>query len=261
MAKNETAMVPAPPAPLANKDEAPAYLQKHQGKARGFDEVERDDQTLPRLVLTQDMTPQRKKANPLHIPGLEEGLYFNSVTGKIYGTTVEFIPLFFFKQQIKFLDIETGGGIDCISMNGVDGGKLHPSDCATCPHNQFEDGEPPECTALKNFASLLLPDLELIIVSFKSTGIKVAKQLNSLARLSKRDMFARIYRLTSVDQKKGELDFKGNKLEPLGWVPEKFYLEAERYFNELSKVEGIKVDTRGMSEETEVDTEFETKGM
>jgi hypothetical protein len=139
-------------APTTAIEQVPDYVT--QG-AVGTEEVEREDLTLPRIGIAQSLSPQRKKTDARYIPGLDEGQLFNTVTRQIYGEKVQLIPLFFFKQQMKFKDIDEGGGIECISVNGKDGGALHPSDCKTCPHNQFKEGKPPACDKIMNYASLL----------------------------------------------------------------------------------------------------------
>ncbi len=72
-------------APQGNIAEIPEYLRRAPGQgAAGFDEVEQGDLTLPRLALCQALTPQRDETEAKYIEGLEEGHYFNTLTGENY---------------------------------------------------------------------------------------------------------------------------------------------------------------------------------
>lgn len=240
---------------LSISDSKPAFLAKHTGPGRGLEGIEQSDLTLPRLGLCQDGTPQRKKTNPKFIPGLVEGQFFNSLTNTIYGEKVLVIPLFMYKSRIKFNDYLDGGGIDCQSFNGKTGGRYSPKSCEECQFSQWkeEKGHPPECDTLYNYPVLLGPKRELVVVSLKSTGIKVAKQWNSLISLREggADAFAGAYTLTSAgDTKKGN-DFFTLSVSNAGWVDEETYLIAEKAYNAL-RGKKIEVDTTGQVEEEDL---------
>src|SRR5687768_3865814 len=75
----------------------PAFL--NNDPIEGFEGMDQADVTIARLALAQSMTGVAKKANPDYVEGLEEGLFFNSLTKEVYGKKVRFIPLFFFKNR------------------------------------------------------------------------------------------------------------------------------------------------------------------
>lgn len=159
------------------------------GPVEGFENMGPEDVNQPRLMLAQSNTPQAKRKDAKYIQGLAEGMFFNSVTSQIYGEKVKLTPIMFFKSNLLFRDMDEGGGLLCRAndaMHGVgDPGGL----CAKCPKFMWADNEPPECTAYFNYAALVIPDkgplsLEsLVIVSMKSTNLKLAKDWNSLMRL------------------------------------------------------------------------------
>lgn len=226
--------------------QVPDYL-RHDGPSRGAEDITRDDMVTPRLAIAQANSPQRKKLDPSFIDGLEEGDIFNTVTGEIYGTKLDVVPLFFFKQRMMFDD---NNSILCQSFNGVDGGRLHPSDCATCPHAQFKNDEEdsrPDCNTLFNYMALL-PSNELAALSLKSTGLKAAKQLNAKVRMSKLDMFARVLHLESVSMTRKNNQFWGYKLELGEFVPKKLYDAASSLFEDL-RGKNINLDTKGLDDE------------
>jgi hypothetical protein len=210
----------------------------------------RDDLVLPRLSICQANTPQRKKAELTYVEGLDESMLFNTVSGEIYGQEVTVIPLFFFRQRMYFAPLAEGGGILCQSQNGLDGGRLHPSDCATCSHAQFKnegDDSRPDCQLLLNYMCLL-PSGDPIVFSLKSTGLKAAKQLNAQIRMSKLDMFAKTLNIRVVSQTKNNNQFWAPQLKWADFVPEELYTAAQQMFSDL-RGKNINLDTKGLDTE------------
>jgi hypothetical protein len=188
------------------KREAPGALVvpeflKNQHGGEGFDQMDKADLILPRIGICQSMTPQRKKSNLTYIEGLSDGDLFNSVSGQVYGESMEVIPLQFSKSRIYFKDLAQGGGILCQSFNGVDGGTI-ASTCAACPNSQFgADGLSPACNLFYNYPVLVLPSMELAMLSLKSSALKVAKRWNSRMKLlGDKPMFAGVYEVKIVEQ-------------------------------------------------------------
>lgn len=244
------------PAGLAQQEEVPDFLKSQIGNSQGLEDVEQSDILIPRLGLCQALSPQRKKSNPLYIPDLEEGQLFNTVTQQIYGSELEVVLLFFFKNRIKYFPIDSGGGIDCISPNGIDQGRISPDGCSVCRYSQFGNGEdvvdgekqgPPECTLYHNLMAFIPVDISPIAISFKSTGLKVTKQLLAQIRMSRLPMYAKRYKIGVSEAKAGQNEWFEKKLTPLGFVDSKVYAEMESNFESL-KHANIKVDTTGESE-------------
>jgi hypothetical protein len=189
------------------------------GEVLGFEMMTGKDMTVPRLSLAQSTTPQTKRANEKYIPDLEEGMFFNSMTGEIYGTSVEVIPLFFFKSRIFFKDLKEGGGVIC-QAPGPDGTKCQLNAGGPCLHSNWgAKGEPPECNEFLNYPCIMVPNQDLIAVSLKSTGLKAAKDWNTLMRMRKADMFAGRYTIESKPARnKAGLDYFAYKIDNAGWV-------------------------------------------
>jgi hypothetical protein len=210
---------PTPPAETAAIDRpAQTALARpaSRGPVEGFENMGAEDVTQPRLMLTQNGTPQRKEENDNYIEGLKEGDFFNSVTGEIYGKKVRITPVMFFKQNLLFQDIDEGGGLLCRAVDARHGVGTPGGDCATCPKMQWIDNEPPECMLYHNYAALVIPDKgapnldALVIVSMKSTNIKMAKDWNSLMRMRQDEnhnqlpMWRGIYELESQFRQEGK---------------------------------------------------------
>jgi hypothetical protein len=217
--------------PLATPD----FLKGVHGR-EGSENVTKDDLIIPRLSICQSLTPQRKPDNPAYIQGLQEGDLFNTVSGEKYGRSVEFIPLIFAKSRIYFKDIKEGGGILCSSANGIDGGRLSKT-CAACPKSQFTAEAAPECTNFMNFPSLLLPELGLIAASFKSSGLKPARQfLNRLDLFSQqhdKPYYTGVYELKVIPMKNTMGEFFGPSFTRKRWVTEQEYLVAHENYTQL----------------------------
>ena len=224
----------------------PEYLRDQVGNQAGSEDVGRDDVLIPRLALAQDgMSPQLKKAHESYIPGLQAGDLFNSVTGEIYGAKVQVVPLVFFKNFIEFVPISAGGGVKQMynSMEEVPPEKLQFT------RNEKNESVSPDVTEFKNRLSLLLHadgrQPELIVVSFKASGLKAAKKWNSLIKATNLPAFARSYILSVVNKVKGQQTWFGLDVMPDVFVPAYFFAQAKAHFDNLGRG-GYKVDTTGL---------------
>lgn len=224
----------------------PEYLREMVGNREGNEEVGRDDVLIPRLALAQDgMSPQLKKAHESYIPGLEAGDLFNSLTGEIYGAAVLVVPLIFFKNYIEFVPISAGGGVKAMynSLTEI------PQEKMQFTRNEKGETVSPDVTEFKNRLSLLLHadgrKPELIVVSFKSSGLKAAKKWNSLIQSTNLPAFARSYKLSVVTKVKGQQTWFGLDVMPDVFVPAHFFAAAKAHFDNLSEG-GYKVDTSGL---------------
>jgi len=228
-----------PAGPLA----LPEHL-RNVHSAEGFEQMDRQDLILPRVSICQAMTPQRKKTSPNFIDNLADGDLFNTITGEVYGGTVELIPLLFSKSRIYFRSLGEGGGILCRSFNAVDGGVLSPT-CAACPNSQFSgDGKPPVCNIFYNYPAVILPKRELAVLSLKSTGLKAARQWNSRMKLlGDKPMYAGVYEVAIVEQ----TNPKGTFFSPV--IRFKRFVSEEEYKFTGAIFETLKGRTIQMHEE------------
>lgn len=162
---------------MAKKDDAlapkvPADMQKYVGQ--GTEDMTRDDLQLPRLALAQGLSPQMISSKPEYLEDLKLGQAFNDLTNKIYGNgpwdvaVIRRDP----PRHVQFRPREEGGGV--IDPN------VPPND----PRCQFgPKGEKPVATKFYDYVLVFLDTREMIALSFKSTGIKIAKKFNTLIKL------------------------------------------------------------------------------
>jgi hypothetical protein len=166
-----------------------------EGDRRGTETITREDLQMPRLSLAQALSPELDQTSPRFIEGLKVGDAFNSLTNEIYGKNpIEVVIVRVEKPRWIEFDDKNRGGIKDFDVKAND------------PRTMFttnEKGETVKPTATKfmEYVALLLPSKEPIALSFKGSGIRVAKQLNGLIRIANEPAFALRYILTPSIQK------------------------------------------------------------
>lgn len=243
--------------PIPLGAELPEHLRDRETRM-GFDMVESEDVYTPRLALTQTNTPQRDKNSPQYIEGLEEGDFFHSVKGVRYGPGPLLItPVFMFKSSLK---LDGDGGLVCRSEDSRNCSLGKQCDCRVWGPN----GERPSCQIMLNFPVILYGDEDFadgLVLSFKSTGIGVAKDWLSKMKATGRDMFAGVWKLWSVPQSDGKYRWYGSQLEAAGWAPPGIFNAAEQLYHNLLKLQKankLKVDITGVGNEDAGDASFNT---
>lgn len=148
------------------------------------------DMEIPRCSLLQSTSPVLKDNK-----NLNEGEFINSVTQEVLSG--RFIPLFPFKQYAKF------------SMDGkLEWTTVNRNDPRVINGLKWIDNQKPEVTEFLNFMIVMEanPDIPLIL-SFKSTSLKVGKQFLTLLELkrtkTKKPYYAYTYELGSKVQARG----------------------------------------------------------
>lgn len=220
----------------------------------GLENIGLRDMVIPRVGLCQTNTAARNRANVKdYIEGLQEGQFYNSLTGQIYGDRIRVVPLCFYKSRIMFKDLSAGGGIICQAPNGNDCQLNHGGPCI---HAAWRDGKPPECTEFFNYPCMVYNGPgqlthEWVVVSLKTTGMDAARTLNSLMRMrGGAPAYGGVYELTSVpDKNAANLSYftwmAENAMAPNGKEP--LFVDQELFgrAKELAQVtkEGLKAGT------------------
>jgi hypothetical protein len=234
--KPTTAVATVEPNALAR----PTFLPQHD--ARGTEHLTKDDMQMPRLALAQQMSPELVEGDPKFIDGLKSGQMFNSLTGHIYGKgPIEFTILRADPPRwVEFVPREEGGGVKDPNVPHNDPRTQFTTDAAG-------KSVPPVATMFYDFVVLLLDNMEPVALSFKSTGLKVARQLNSLMKMRNAPCFAGKYKLGTTMAKNAQGVFSvytvsnsdiasphsavgpdGKLLT--GWVNEPIFKQAEQLF-------------------------------
>lgn len=195
-----------------------------QGDVSGTEHITKDDLQMPRLSLAQALSPQLDELNPKYIPDLKKGQMFNNLTGEVYEVeTLEFIVVRADKPRgIEFAPMDEGGGIVDMDVPLND------------PRMQFSGSDKPIATKFYDYIIMLLPSTEVVALSLKGTGIKVAKQLNGLIKLRRAPLFAGKYQLAVANQRKGEFNYYIFVIKNAGIVQEEeTYLYAKGIFESI----------------------------
>lgn len=178
---------------LAKKAESkiavPDYIVK--GDTRGTEHITQEDLQIPRIALAQGLSPQLNETDPKYIEGLKMGEMFNNITGENYHKgPIDFTVVRADKPRgVEFFPLDEGGGVKDLNVPLND------------PRMDFgPDGKKPQATKFYDFVILMIPSLEPIALSFKGTGLKVAKTLNALMKMRNAPSFAVRYSLTSAIQ-------------------------------------------------------------
>lgn len=187
--------------------------------SRGKEGIGSGDVTLPFIALVQKTSKQIDPSESKYIEGSKFLDLFNSITNENYGPgPVEFIPIILKKHAIEFNPFDSGGGIKDRDV---------PWDDERC---QFNGDEKPSATRFYDWAVLLLPSMELVVLSFKSTNIGVAKQFQQLVQLRPGPAFAGKYAVKSALGKNNFGTFAKFAITPAGKpAPEQVSFAQEVY--------------------------------
>jgi hypothetical protein len=210
---------------------APDYITKTR---RGFEDTTSTDLMIPRLALAQNGSPQVTEGDPGRLEGCVVGSLFNSVTGQVYGKEVfvqvlRKMPL----RAMEFRSIDDGGGV------------VDPDVPLGDPRLKWgtsgdKKADKPKATLFRDFLADILPQREMIALSFKSSGITAAKNLWGLATMANRDCFAvrlRITTATKLTPKPHQI----YKVEQAGWVSEADFKFGEEMFEAVQTIDATKI--------------------
>jgi hypothetical protein len=159
-------------------DENLNFLDQFEGQ--GFDKLSGEDYQIPFLRILQSLSPQCNKNGDNYVLGAEPGLFYNTVTNRIYGKTVRVIPVDFEKVWLEFKP-NRGGFVARHEPNSIRVDKSNFSSWKT------EYGH--EIVESYNFYCLL-PDFSedgLTVFTLNSSGIKHAKNWNSQISFTRTD--------------------------------------------------------------------------
>jgi hypothetical protein len=156
-------------------------------------DIPMDRVKVPRLSLLQS------NSDAVQLLSHTVGTFENSVTGTNHGSTVSLIPI---KVGFGAVYMKQGEGLKCKSMDGIT--SINGDKCAECPFGACwskwtgADGKtPPECDATVDIICLTM-DLEPVVMTFRSTGMREGKKLASALKFNKT---LKAFKLTSVREK------------------------------------------------------------
>lgn len=187
----------------------------------GMEHVTTADIQMPRIVISQSTSPELSPEKPNYMEDLRVGQLFNTLTGQIYGkgpivfTVLRADP----PRWVEFIPREQGGGVKDPHVPFGD------------PRTEFQiDGKPPIATKFYDFIIMVMEGsktpYEMVALSFKSTGLRVARQLNGLLQSRMKPICSGLYTLTAAPTQnaKGSFYIPQVRNAVPGWVTKEVYL-------------------------------------
>lgn len=205
----------------------PDYIK--QGSNRGSENVKATDIVIPRLELAQALSPCIKKNDPEYIEGAEAGMLFNSLTRKLYGTSVLICPVYYRTEFLVWRDRKKGGGFRGAYATN-----------AEAQQRIKEEEHPEEYEAIETGQQIVLVigedgQVDEAVISMNRTKLKISRELNSLVRIAGGDRFSRTYMLMGVEeQNANNEDYFNYSFNIAGFPSLEVYKQAEAMYDSIS---------------------------
>ena len=243
---------------VANKQGgALATLDFVADSGMGLENIDKGDLALPFLKLLQSMSDETKKKHAKYVEGAEAGMFYNTVTKKLYNGEkgIEVIPVFYKMTYPEWAPFERKEGRPISNDRG-------PSVMAETTQNDrnkdmLKNGN--EIIKTANHFVIILGDRpEKALMTMKSTQLKVSRSWNSLIedqfeidpktnKSVPAPMFSRVYKLNSVENS-GSFTWHGYNINLIKKVDDAgVYQMAKDFHNSLknsqAKAESSKEDS------------------
>lgn len=229
------------------KSSLPEYMQ-HEGPREGAERIGTSDIALARFQLSQETTKAAKKQNTdLYIPGLEPGMFYNTMTKQVYGNEIFFIPMLKWDKRARMPEVFTGsGGPLCKSENGMIGKGDPGGNCAKCDYAKWVDGVKPLCSEIMAYHILPLPERDYIPTSedwcvwpAQRSSMNAGKYLNRLflMREDAPDLFGCVFKAASFWDTKQKQPCWVPKIDNAEWATKDQYLFAREFFRSVNTLE------------------------
>lgn len=156
----------------AAPDTTPTPVAVYNGPSGLADNITSQDLRLPRVALLQPLSPQVQNDPEKYKPGM----FIDTLTQDIINTPVEFVPVFVFKNVIKWKPRAEGGGMVWKTLNPT---------AEQLRELQWDGANKPTADQYIN-AVCTIPQFETpLIISFCKTSLKAGQDLATLIQLSK----------------------------------------------------------------------------
>ena len=222
---------------------AVATLDFVSDSGMGLENVDKGDLALPFLKLLQSGSDETKKRHAKYVEGAEAGMFYNTVTKKLYSGDkgIEVIPVFYKMTYPEWAPFERAEGRPVHNDRG-------PGIMAKVTQNDknkdiLDNGNEIIKTA-NHFVIINGERPEKALMTMKSTQLKVSRQWNSLmenefendpksGKSLQAPTFSRIYKLNSVENT-GTFTWHGYNVSMLRKVDNAgLYQMARDFYNSL----------------------------
>lgn len=135
------------------------------------DNITSKDIRLPRIALLQSLSPQVQNEGDKYKPGM----FIDTLTQEILPTPLKFVPVYIFKNVIKWKPRAEGGGMIYKTLNPT---------AEQVKETQFEGKNKPVADMYVNAVAMIEGLNTPLIISFCKTSLKTGQDLITLATLS-----------------------------------------------------------------------------
>ena len=188
---------------------AVATLDFVSDSGMGLENVDKQDLALPFLKLLQSGSDETKKKHAKYVEGAEAGMFYNTVTKKLYSGEkgIEVIPVFYKMTYPEWAPFEKREGRPIHNDRGP--GIMSQTTQNDRNKDMLTNGN--EIIKTANHFVIILGDRpEKALMTMKSTQLKVSRSWNSLmedqfehdqktGKAVPAPMFSRVYKLNSVE--------------------------------------------------------------
>ena len=214
----------------------------------GLENMDKGDLALPFLKLLQSGSDETKKKHAKYVDGAEAGMFYNTVTKKLYDGEkgIEVIPVFYKMTYPEWAPFERREGRPISNDRGPEILK------ETTQNNSNKD-------VLSNGNEIIKSDNNFVIINgerpekalmtMKSTQLKVSRGWNSLmedqfetdpktGKSIPAPMFSRVYRLKSVENAGSNFSWHGYNITMVKKVDDVgLYQMARDFYNSLKNAQ------------------------
>jgi len=210
---------------------------------RGIDDtVTQDDLILPRLELTQALSPSVVNG------GATPGALLNSVDKTELGEEVLVTPVILRKNYIRWVPRSEGGGMLWKSDD--------PKDPRVIEETKFgPNGEKPLATAYLNFLCLVEGEAIPMVVSFSNTSYTAGRRLLTMAKMNGGDLFSRAYKVSAKKRTNSKGTFFVLEVAEGGLATKETYAKAEELYNSFA-TKDIKFQEEQTPDKPKVEAEY-----
>lgn len=164
--------------------DAMEFMEELAGQ--GYEGMTPDDFSQAFVGIMQPLSPENMEDNDAHIEGAKSGMFFNRAMGFLYGKELEIIPLYYRHDWTEWKP-DRGGFAGRHDPESI---YVDKSD-----YSKWKKGEPVGLVEGKDPRNLIndtytfycflpeYPEHGIVILSFTSTNIKPAKNLNTLINM------------------------------------------------------------------------------
>lgn len=252
MAKEKTVETEAPSkevAVAANTQVSTNVVDFEEDAGMGLSGITAKDLTVPYFSILQALSAQLSKQDPAYIKGAEQGMFFNSATGKIYDGEKGVIVVLcdYTRRHTEWVLRDKGGGF--VADHGSNDSVLQSTTRDDKGRNITPTGN--QIVESGDYAALVVDEetgiVDRVLISMSGTQLKKARRLNTLIDSFKMTgkngkftpaIFTRAYKFTTVPESNDKGNWYGFKIEPYKLTVELFgdaeegkalYLEAKDF--------------------------------